>query len=251
MRKLYKRILIGGFALVLLCASPGKVHADFVDGIEMVSQSYSISAQWWGIHEDDSGPYPVSTNYAGGYNVSTSDGTPVTASTAAPFNVLTANASIDRFSFQDYSSCPYHSGGGFLNGSAMIQTQAQGLWDFQTAGNFLNINLNISAFYSYYGTDLGGLTITLTDTTTSSTLLNVLNPVTYEEESCYEQTNYTFAVDPGHVYEFAVSGYSDSFDEDDTSLNISALVTSVPEPASLSLLAVGMFGITLLRRHQR
>jgi len=137
MRKLYERILIGGFALMLLCASPSRVHAEFVDGIEMVSQSYHISAQWHGIHDDFSGPDPVETNYAGGYDVSTSDGTPVTASAAAPFNVMTANASIDRFSFQDYSSCPYHGGDGFLNGSAIIQTQAQGLWDFQTAGSSL------------------------------------------------------------------------------------------------------------------
>ena len=124
---------------------------------------------------------------------------------------------------------------------------------FQLHGFGLNINLNISAFYSYYGTDFGGLTVTLTDVTTSSTLLNVVNPVTPSSfpAGYYGQTNYTFAVDPGHVYEFGISGYSDSFDVDDTSLNISALVTSVPEPASLSLLAVGMFGITLLRRYQR
>lgn len=242
MRKLYKRILIGGFALVVLCGSPSRLYADFVDGIQMVSQSYSISAQW-NEHVLRDG---LDTIYTGGYDLSTSDGTPVTASTVDILHYLGAHSSIGSFSLSDYASTAIAAYGS-------VQTQAQGLWDFSPEGSSLNVNLSIHAQYSWYGLAYGGLSVTLTDMTTSSTLLNVVNPVEPYSNPVgyYGQTNYTFVVDPSHVYEFVLSGHSNDFDGDGISLDISAVVTSVPEPASLSLLAFGLLGVTLLRRQHR
>jgi len=247
MRRPHIGILVGGSALVELCVSPGRLHAAFVDGIEMVSQNYYISGQWSENIRPDEGP---PTNYTGGYYLSTSDGTPVIASTADSFGRLGANSSVGSFSLYDWARCGMTSG----NFSGRVQTQAQGLWDFSPEGGSINLDLSINAEYSFYGVGYGGLSVTLTDMTDSSTLLNVVNPVFPNSQPAFYvgQTTYTFVVDPSHVYEFGISGYSNTYDSDVTSLQISALITTVPEPSTLELLTFGSIGIAVLhRRHLR
>lgn len=216
------------FAIFFATLSPVMLKAAYVDGIELVSESYHITAEWTETYSLGGEP----TNYSGGYDLSTLDGSPVSAATAGHFNGVNANANIDKFSLYDESSAGPATG--IYYGT--IQTQAQGVWEFRPANNLLNVGLSINAYYSYYGLQFGGLTVTLIDTTDSSTLLNLVNPLSYAGASgdgYYGETNYLFAVDPGRVYAFSISGYSDSYDYDNTSLDITASMTSVPEPSCL------------------
>ena len=96
----------------VLCASPALAQAQ--NGIQILSQYYHINASWNETWYDGNGqPYPLgdwSAGYSsypmtGGYDQSSSDGSPVAATTAAPGptggSAQSASASIGLFSVQN------------------------------------------------------------------------------------------------------------------------------------------------------
>ena len=194
-------------AIFLVVASPPILHAAFVDGIEVISQSYQISAQWsetWAAEQVGGAVGPLIPPTTGGYSVSSSDGTPLAASTTSPDGYLTANASIGEFSLQNYERSPEFVEAllnGFLyHGQVSITASALGVWDFRAIGLFLNLNLAVNASYiSYPGSYV---TVKLTDTTTSTTLVDLV----YPESPLFPSYTFagTFFVNPSDVYELSM-----------------------------------------------
>ena len=264
--------------LLALFATTSLLHAQ--NGIQIISQSYNISASWSAIWElgqplyVTAGPYPLgdwSAGYSsypitGGYNLSSTDGSPLAASTVAitpgpaiqsyynASSPLTASASIDLFSLQNNAQgYPYASyqiqgsagAGYFLNGS--IQTSVQASWLFSPDFNSLDASI-ITSGGNAFGTQFANISVTLTDMTDSTTLLNIVpsdpnNPFSFASSGDYQIT-----VDPSHVYELSLSGWSDTFNGDDISENISASLTSVPEPGSCWLFSFGLAGLWGFKR---
>jgi hypothetical protein len=247
MKPNYSATIVACFAL----AFPTLLHAAAVlDGVDMISQSYDISAQWT---ERQENYFLGETDITGGYHYSRSDGSPLSASTSTPNAAAVGSSSIGTFSFQEGSSSgPPAVGNGILY-EGIMQTQARGVWDFMPLTGSLDLGLNISAYYSKYGTPYGGLTVTLMDMTASASLLRLVNPVNAFPAGGYgdfSSDNYNFAVDPTHTYELSISGYSDSFSYDSTSLDVNAafgsaspLVSTIPEHSSTFIL----LGLTFYR----
>jgi hypothetical protein len=241
--------------MIALCA-----HAQ--SGIQILSQSYNISASWSVTWANIDGDIPLgdwSTGYSSypltsGYNLSSSDGTPLAASTTAPAppdsgvaHAWTASASIDLFNVQNNSYGGIYPNFGnpyipWTSGGELI-TSVQADWFFAPSGYNLDVQIIDQWYYNDDGIPPNNpnvITSTLIDITDSSTLLSVVNVT----------GDYSYSVDPGHIYEFVVSGYSllgagyNGF----SSQNASASITSVPEPSSLGLQAVGILAIALLGR---
>jgi hypothetical protein len=157
----------------------------------MVSESYNISASWnlywwWDsqIPGADNGPQPqpyplgnwsagyqVSPSGAitGGYDLSSSDGSPVAASTgsASPlgWSDLIASASIGLLSVQNYATAyPYGYTdafpgfspplGGSLDWQGNVQTSVQAVWLFSPIYNSLEVNI-YAQLYNEYGMGWG------------------------------------------------------------------------------------------------
>lgn len=248
------------FACVL-CALPAVLHAQ--NGIQILSQSYSISASWNATWYDGNGQlYPLgdwSAGYSsypmtGGYSLSSSDGSPVAASTASPNpfggTVLSASASIDLFSVQNNATAgmyrdPLNPDAPYVTGWANTSVQAD--WFFSPAGNNLDVHLSDSWDYNSDGIppqNPNVITSTLRDITDSITLLNI-NPI-----SGTSIGDYSYVVNPSHIYEFVVTGYSEfglSYNGF-ASQSASASITSVPEPAPGSLVGLGLAVIFLRRK---
>ena len=255
--------------LCAMCASPIVLHAQ--NGINMVSQSYSVSFQWnetWSLYSYPAfTPYPAgawsagyqadaSGNIAGGYNASTSGGSPLTASCLPPSPASSGGGAMDSESGVSQFSL-YHSSGCVVDGtpfsaplgtalfdSGGIRTSTQGIWDFHPIGVSLNVHLDgvISSAISFQFEDA---TVQLTDKTTSTTLLSI----TPNWVGAYYTFggDYPFAVDPSHLYEFSISEASSTFDLDNAYTQITAsLASPVPEPSLLNFWAL-LGGVSLIR----
>ena len=229
------------------------------NGIQIFSQSYNISASWSVTWVNADGPIPLgdwSAGYSsypmtGGYSLSSTDGTPLSASTAAPAptdsgldHAWTAWAGIDLFSVQNNSlggDYPWYSDSWIGGGGIIASVQAD--WFFSPSGNDLDVQISDWWDYNEDGVPPNNpnvITSTLIDVTDSTTLLSVVN----------DNVRFSYAVNPSHVYEFVISGYSSlgagySGFSDQTA---SASITSVPEPSALGILAVGM-AVSFVRRH--
>jgi len=233
-------------AVFLVLASPPTLHGAFVNGIDVISQSYQISASW----TEKSFVAPFFTS--GGYSLSSSDGTPLAASTTSADDLQTANASIDQFSLHNHGSIlPFVAD--FL--APAFSCSAQGAWDFRPADALLDLNLAISVQYNSDTTGIGFLTVELTDMTTSTTLLDLVNPTDgqgggYETGRPWnESINYTFGVNPNDVYEFSIYAYGEGDYGDETSEGVAASIASVPDGGlTLGMLGVAMGGLAFIRR---
>ncbi len=214
----------------------------------MLSQSYNISASWnetwWEI-----GPGPAFTaitNVAGGYNLSSSDGTPVAATTAAPPQnsggppAFTASASINRFSVQN-SAGSIPSGVPYIGS---ITTSAQANWLFQPTGTLLDVSIN-GLLSFYLGPPWGTFNITLTDLTDSATLINS-GPAGPSYRYAL-QVDATYAANPGDIYELSISEWSHTWGGAFSSDAVTASIASAPEPGAGLLLALGLAGLLGLR----
>lgn len=268
--------------LCILWASPAILHAQ--SGIQMVSQSYSISASWndtwlWSPDTIESSVmnYPLgdwSAGYSaypltGGYNLSSSDGTPVAASTAAPSPVycgwqgnpnpnspLNASASVDLFSVQiktfalEYGippELPAPIGGyAFQAYPSAIETSVQGDWLFHPAGNSLDVSINATVNSAWFEENYA---VTLTDLTTSTTLLNFGSAT--NGGGGFTLSDALFAVNPSDVYEFNISQTAGTYNNDFLDESFTASIISVPEPGVWALLSLGLTGLFGLRSRHR
>jgi hypothetical protein len=95
---------------------------------------------------------------------------------------------------------------------------------------------------------VGGLTFTLSDMTDSTTLLNISDPGWRSGPGPWD---YTFAVNPSDIYEFSISGWSTTYDDDREIQDITASITSVPEPGVCLLLSLGLAGLLGFKRRFR
>jgi hypothetical protein len=231
----------------------------------MVSESYNISASWgetWTWYPPQDGgpvPYPAgdwsagyqvspSGTITGGYNLSSSDGMPLSASTAAPSPLgagdLRSSASIGLFSVQNSTYAAHKTElspaplGGYVEFVGAIETSLQADWLFSPIGNSLEVHLN--ANLSCDDPNTGGFLVTLTDMTDSTTLLNLAG----QEMMDPHWAANTFAVNPSDIYEFSISetDYS-TYDLDALGYNVTASITSVPEPGVCQLLSLGLAGL--------
>jgi len=225
------------------------LHGAFVNGIDVISQSYQITAQW---KETQIYPGVGAPPASGGYSLSSSDGTPLAASTTSADDLQTANASIDQFSLHNHGSIlPFVAD--FL--APAFSCSAQGAWDFRPADALLDLNLAISVQYNSDTTGIGFLTVELTDMTTSTTLLDLVNPTDgqgggYETGRPWnESINYTFGVNPNDVYEFSIYAYGEGDYGDETSEGVAASIASVPDGGlTLAMLGTAMTGLAVIRR---
>jgi len=219
--------LVGSLALVF-CLFPLVVRGTLA-GVEVLSASYHISAQWNSIV---SYPYQRSD---GGYDEASAGGSPVAASTGGP-GVL-GGASIDTFSFYDWAQA-----GRASTTWGTIQTSASGVWNFRTAvGGALKLDIN--AFYSNYG-QYGGLKVNVTDLTLSTTLLDLLNPRSFSGPGGLGYSGASIVtLDQNHDYELSVAGWSNTFDGDATTLNVTACFLEIPEPATYTICVLGCLSL--------
>lgn len=248
--------------LFALCVFPTMLPAQ--SGIQILSQSYNINAAWSVSWWQNGSPYPLgdwSAGYSsypmtGGYNLSSTDGTPLAASTAAvtppaapminvggqnsPYE--SASASIGLFSVQDQAYA-YATGGppsfapdptAIYMGSqdSYVNTSVQAVWQFSPMNNSLDASIS-GLVTADYGPVIG--MVTLSDLTDSTSLLN-----TQYSSFNSSSEDYQFSVNPSDVYELSISGSAQASDNDSIGLNISASITSAPEPGSCGLLSLGL-----------
>lgn len=230
-------------------------RADVVNGIDILSQSYTIHSEWsynWYTMP------PGSTWFSGGSGTndqSSTDGSPISFGQVGLNNppgigltVEEIDTSIDSFSFSNYAFAaldhPQLSSDGneYYLGPPVTKTSDQASWTFEPIGTTLDVGLNIYE-YNFLG-NYAGMVVSLQDITDSTTLLSIdpaaLGPlvvgVTIDEDLA-------FAVDPAHVYQFSISAWSHVYDGDEATQSVTATLTSVPEPSALWLLWIGLCGV--------
>jgi len=209
---------------------------------------------------DWSAAYPLypSVGLSGGYNLSSTDASPLSASTASPGprggSPLTASAGIDRFSFSNSADAGAMGGtwpapiGGYYDWSGAIRTSAQGSWQFRPTGSSLEVSID-SYFRPEYFPGYSGLTIQLLDLTDATPLLSIDRGI--NEIPRRQVGNYTFDVNPNIVYEFVVSGWSHTYDADSAIEQVTASIVSVVEPSVAFLLSFGLVGLAVIRKKIR
>ena len=243
------------------------LYAD--NGIQIVSQSYSVNFQWnerWVLDSYPTfPPYPAgdwSAGYqmsadgtlTGGFTTSTSDGTRLSAYCTPPSpgtngGAMVSTSSIGQFSLQHYSFCVH---GGTLDipaplgiagyESGWIQTSTQGIWDFHPSSTSLNVHLDGKG-QDAISLQFGTITVQLVDKSSSTTLL-AINP---QQDPYTFNNDYPLNVDPSHLYEFSISEASLTSGLDTATADITASLTSpIPEPSLLNFWAL-LGGVSLIR----
>ena len=253
------RPLVIGIFLVL--ASPPVLHGASANGIEVISQNYQIASQWTEGWRPDwmggpGGP-PAIPPVSGGYSVSSSDGTPVAASTTLPDGISGANASINEFAVHNEDHSLYFEADEIINGRyyfpvAEVPASAKASWDFHPAGPVLNLNLNINADQIYYvDGSFRGINVELTDVTTSATLLDIslygllLDNLT---DGLPIAQNDTFSVNPSDVYELSIDSEIQAESGQDSAEDITASISAPDGGLTLGMLGMAMGGLAFIRR---
>jgi hypothetical protein len=106
--------------------------------------------------------------------------------------------------------------------------------------------------YDFYGPERAGLTVTLSDLTDSATLLNIVNPnnADWNGSSGPGPWNNTFAVNPSDIYEFSISGWTETFNKDEAGQDVTASI-SVPDSGGCLLLPLSLAGLLGFKRRFR
>jgi hypothetical protein len=251
-----KRSEIKKLAVVFLCLSSAFVHADPIDGINILSQSYSGSGSWQfsGVNSD----LPLSNNYSGTFGGSSGNGTPLNVSATAPeenfgyFDAppVNANISINTFSFSssvvDFPGLsPFTGSDGneySLEGQEVF-SEAFASWTFQpTCGN-LQITLNIGQ--SAYSGNENLLSVTLA--TGGNTLLN--NNDSSPNPNSPAQAD-VYSLNSGVTYELIIIGQIQGSDSSADYQNVTCSIESVesaPEPGILKFVS-GLAAVWCIQR---
>ncbi len=270
-----------GLALVgALCAWAAPLYAQVASGVQITSQSYQMSATWtesweWaqtGAYSSGLPPYPAGTWSAGfpdypsnpvltgGYNLSTTDGSPLSASIACATPVasapLTASASINLFSIQNNAFAnvegqyaPYSApigGNAFYEGT--IQTSVQANWIFSAADASLDLTFSGQSLV-LSGSAGGSVSLTLSDVTASTTLLGVSSGPDGLLGTGGPQ-DYTFPVNPGDVCELNLSAWTNTQNDDMANQSIEASIMDAPEPQVAWFLLAGSAAVIAFPRNR-
>jgi hypothetical protein len=220
------------------------------DGIEMLSESYSIHASWDYTWYQDTGQGYVVTPYhgtsatlfsTGGYPL---DFQSIISTPPGVGSRLSSRVSISRFNYLHFADSPswavemYNQLDGYMYEviGARIVTHAEAYWQFRPTDGLLNVNIYIDAQSEL--SSYAGLTVKLWDTNNGTTLIDF---------SCHDYfypalplTPSVFDMQTDHIYELLISGWSDMRDGDRVGHLVTASITSVPEPATTILLGLGL-----------
>jgi hypothetical protein len=219
-------------------------RADVVNGIDILSKSYTIHSEW--MYRWQGNP----TYFKGTNDQSSADGSPISfAMDSNPPGAVAISTSISGFSFHNYA---YAHQAGINPLLASTATNDQAIWQFKPVGTTLDVGLKIHEFNML---DLYADTvISLQDVTDSTTLLSIdtryerthpEHPPTYCDGwgPCTIDKTEVFAVNPNHIYQFRISAWSAVYDGDEAAQSVTVTLTSVPEPSPLWLLWIGLCGL--------
>jgi hypothetical protein len=241
--------------IFFLFVSPTIVSAQVMDGVDILSQSYSISFTGATVWYEYTTYYPFveDISFPVNYAASSNDGTPISYSAnSGPPGLLTnlGHASINTFSFSTLGFAP--DGGGIETGSDGLSYSlsdasqgwptAQASWLFQPTTYNQQITLNIYTEWEYpYGSQ--NLSVTLLNVTDSNTLL------AYSENGTGGSQVFpgefittvidTITLNPNDTYQLSISGASEPTGGDYQVQNVTASFAVVPEPATLVLFPLG------------
>jgi hypothetical protein len=250
----------------LALLSPATGSSQEVDGVNIISQNYSVSATYGATWEANT-PYHTVISGEGTTNTSANDGTPINISYSNPVpppiptqdgaSLGHGNASISSFSYSTYgfgvdgeTLFLGTDGNSYSPGNGFAGITAQASWLFRPTVSNLQITLNLLASFWVYPGDQS-LSMTLSDVTSSSTLLAYSengNPNSGGIGLFSILNTYAFSLNPNDTYQLSISGlsYSDAFDAE--SQDVTASFTVVPESATISFFTFGIIIFTTTRK---
>jgi hypothetical protein len=249
------------------------VSADQADGVNILSQSYSISVSWqyqW-YQELGAGPLTVYSSDNGTNSASANDGTPGNVGFVTPSppglgtpnflgqplaSGLYASSGISTFTFQStgYALPGFWSMTGsdgydyYLSGHVDLSAQAN--WLFQPTSENQQITLNLSQGDTYFSDQ--NLAVTLTDVTDLNTLLAYSYGFGVQNGTVRSAAQtYVFSLNPGDQYQLSVSGQSDTSDTDILNQQFSASIEPAPEPSACCLFPLALASFIASRKQIR
>lgn len=223
--------------------------AEFINGINFLSQDYSASVWFeagklegldddgmpiWGATQDSyffSQSEPINYNYTYNHlNVDPFGGD------WGPTNVHISHNSGHLY-VSAYAGCYAPCDPSLVNG------YTTGYWNFQPQYTEMELSFHINVDQGW-GASVGG--IYLQDLTTGVVLIDQhLDASNYEYYFSYYEP--FFSVDPAHTYRLGLTTYGSSYQSEGfLGCDITAVISSIPEPATLLLLGLG--GLALLKR---
>lgn len=164
---------------------------------------------------------------------------------SAPHGVVRASATLNLLSLDLSGSAgpnQYTASSGDWIQYASIFANAVSRTRVQPQGGSLLFNLSASTSWNY-SADEQSLELTLSDLT-SGTRLRFWD-LTRPEDAYDASGDYNVEVQPSHEYEFAIVGFIEATDFKEAKL--SAAITLVPEPCSITLLALGLLPLWAVR----
>lgn len=244
-----KKLLIIGALLSLMTVNPGQAST-----VDVLSYNYHVWGEWlewdW--------PSGELFTLGGNFDVSKTDGTPLSHSVETGLGLAWASTSIDLFHLylDGYarSLMPYETDSGSLPidlppdapdlimiGSS-LSIYADAIWNLRTESKALKINIDWPFFMGWPGEV--GLAMSLTDLNTSTVVLTKS-----ESDDWWGDGPYTFnaPVDPSHDYEFRLYGWGICWDGAGPSMDIKADIIA-PESTTILLLGLGLVGLAGVRR---
>jgi len=158
-------------------------------------------------------------------------------------SVAPVSVSPFRLNMEAYSPAWYEDTDG-----SRIDIWASSTTRFSAGAGDLKLSLGGQAMFNYYD-DEQDLQFSLRDVTSSTTLFDLRASSDWSawfgESAGYV---FTFPVESSHEYEFSMSGWITAWDAKECALSAAADLTAVPEPGSLSLLALGFGSLWFTRR---
>jgi hypothetical protein len=251
-------------ALCFLCFSTSIVSADPVNGVNILSQSYSVSGSYGFTWNQDDGNMggALYSQGSGTFGESSNDGTPLNGGYATPspsFPGLTSglyvNYSINTFAFQfngfalqNQFPITGSDGLGYWMIKSGITSSAQASWLFQPTSENQQIILNLFQNGSYFYDQ--NLAVTLTDVTDLNALLAYSYGFGVSWPGQAAQT-YAFSLNPNDQYQLTVSSQSGTYDSDDLNQQFSASIEPAPEPSTFCLFPLALVSFIASRKHLR
>ena len=252
-----KRLILVSY--IFFFVATGMPERAYSDSVDVLYTNYSIQQSMNEVYDLYGPPTGTPVDIMGGpyigrfsdsrsVQLSNNDGLPLSAETPFPHHLGGGSSSISLFSVQNSASAPpvgmlYPVPDGhisFIYGTEAIM-DLNASWGFQPTSSSLEVNLLFSQSLWPYWTDNGNfLSAKLWDTTNSTVLISLDSGPT---NNASYSNNYTFSVDPNHVYEFDVSATGHVWDKNTIQQDVTASIISVPEPATMLLLGFSLLSL--------